>query len=99
MVLQSLMGAAIPVLVYLLSRMVIGRTDVALLAGIWSSLDQALIMLSSILGQEAFYLPLLTCLIFLLTRYNKVVSGGASFLNTLLIGIVFGLSAVVRSAI
>ncbi len=98
--LQSLMGACVPILVYRISEIVFGRKQIAALAAIWCSLDQTLIMLSSVLGTEALYIPLLTCLILIITKYSQERERArASILKDISMGALFGLAAVTRTAI
>lgn len=99
MIIQCLIGAAVPVMAYLLSDIVIKKKAVSLLSAVWCSLDQTLIMLSAILGQEAFYIPLVLCLVFLVTRYAAKRHNKIDWMSGLLIGASFGIAVVIRSAI
>jgi hypothetical protein len=97
-VVQSLIGAFVPVMTYLLAALILERRAAAI-AGIWCALDQPLIMLSSVLGQEALYIPLLTLIVLMLTKYAVERKKALSAWSDVLIGALFGAASVVRSAV
>lgn len=96
--LQSILGACVPLLVYLLGEIIVGERAAAA-AGIWSSMDQPLIMMSCVLGQEALYIPLLTAAILLITKYLMAAKDRVRTVYSILIGVLFGFANVVRCAI
>jgi len=98
--LQSLFGACVPILVYMISEIIFARKQIACLAAIWCSLDQTLIMLASLLGTEALYIPVLSCLILIITKYSQERGRAkVSISKDILMGALFGIAAVTRTAI
>lgn len=91
---QSAMGATIPVVIYLIAKRYFSKIN-AFLTGIAVSLDIMLIHLSTVLGMEALFLPALVFGIFLLLEYTRSSGIKAGVISTL-IGVMFGIVCVSR---
>jgi hypothetical protein len=97
-IIQSIIGSIVPVLVYLLANVIIDRR-VALVGALWASLDQGLIMMSCVLGQESLYIPLLMFAIYIITTYVASSDSRMDIIRSFAAGIALGFAAVVRSVI
>ncbi len=97
-ILQSLIGAIVPVMVYLLGMRIMDDPG-AILAAFWASLDQPLIMFSCVLGQEALYIPILTSVVFLITKYALGQGNKISLFYDISIGALLGAANVIRTVI
>ncbi|MCK4462988.1 MAG: hypothetical protein KAU58_01620 [Candidatus Omnitrophica bacterium] len=91
---QSMLGATIPVVVYLISKKYFIKSS-ALACGVSVSLDIMLIHLSAVLGMEALFLPALTFGIYSLMKY-AYVKGIKARVTALSIGLMFGVVAASR---
>lgn len=94
---QSLLGASLIPLVYLIGKRFFGR-DTGLIASILVALSQPLIFVSAVLGTEAIYVPFIVFAIFLFLDalfYGKE----KVFIKLALSGSIFGLAAMTLSSI
>lgn len=92
---QSVLGALIPLSVFFMARLLFSET-VGMIASLAVAFKGGLIALSSYMGHEAIWLPLLYLFILMLTRYYvKPVRSGVS--ADILMGIVLGAISLFRS--
>ncbi len=94
-VFQSLLGASIPPLIFMIGRSIFSRA-IGIIAAIALSFKGGLILLSAYMGHEAVWLPILYLLIFLLARYFKD-PGASSVFNDAAIGLALGVLTLFRS--
>lgn len=92
---QAILGAFIPVLIFAIGSMLFSRT-VGVIAATLLSLKGGLIMLSSYMGHEAVWLPILYLAMFILTRYFKT-NGSISIIWDIGMGFALGALIVFRS--
>lgn len=92
---QAFFGAFVPVFIFLIGRLLFQR-PVALIAAFLLALKGGIIMLSSYMGHEAIWLPLLYLFILLLTFYFKKQGLLRAFYDVLM-GLVLGILALFRS--
>lgn len=92
---QSVFGALIPMSIFLIAELLFSRT-VAFIASMAVAFKGGLISLSSYMGHEAIWLPLLYVFIFMLTRYYKRPKR-SSFLSDIVMGVVLGVVSLFRS--
>lgn len=89
-IIQSLIGASVPVLAYLVCKNTLRSCLAAVLAGVVASIDMTLVFLSVVVGMEAIYIPLV--LIALLVTIRLLGRGAIDGKSALTIGLVFGLA-------
>ena len=94
-VIQSLLGACVPVLVYLTARNVFGKIWVSLTAAFLACMDMTLIFLSVVIGMEAVYVPLVLLTLFIASGiFGKKEK--ALFGLTAALGVVMGMAYSAR---
>lgn len=91
---QSLLGATIPLCIYLISRNHF-KMAMPFAAGITCAADIMLIHLSAVLGMEALFLPAFVFGVYLVFQY-KNENGFSQKIRTALIGIMFGVISISR---
>jgi len=92
---QALLGALIPVSIFLIGKELFSRT-VGLIAAVLLSFKGCSIMLSAYMGHEAVWLPLL-CLFFVLETIYFKRSGSTGILVDAAMGVVLGAVILLRS--
>ncbi len=91
---QSLAGAAVPVFTYLLAKRVFAIRLVPIIAAIMITLNFNLIFLSTVIGMEAIYVPLLTLAMLITVSILSVKR--IRYINFGLMGMAFGAANLIR---
>jgi len=91
---QAFFGAFIPVIVFLLGKLLFSRTE-GIVAAIAMTLKSPIIFLSIVLGHEAVWFPLFMLFVLALSRYYKAKR--RNYVNEISAGVAIGLVCVFRS--
>jgi hypothetical protein len=90
---QAVLGALVPVAIYLIARTLTGSRAIAAATGLLCALNKVLIFLAGVLGMEALYLPLFY------VGLTWLISQPRSRSAYVGIGLVFGLANMARNEI
>ncbi|MFA6142128.1 MAG: hypothetical protein WC738_02405 [Candidatus Omnitrophota bacterium] len=94
-IIQSMLGATVPILVYFIAKRVFNIRFVSIVAAMMVALNQTLIFLSAVIGLEALYIPLFTMAI--MVASYLLLAENFDYKKAFIVGAVFGLANNARS--
>lgn len=93
---QSIIGALMCCMVFMIAKKITGSTAVSLLASAGAAIDSELIFLAVTLNTEALYIPLLVAVTYLLIMYSEANSERKASLYLAGAAISLGLATIIR---